>query len=80
MFTNVHTNSYAQLTRAVVLPNVVVERNARLTNVVIDRGVRIPDGLVIGEDSAADAEFFHVSDGGVTLVTAPMVERWKAAQ
>ena len=80
LFTNVHTNSYAQLTRAVVLPNVVVERNARLTNVVIDRGVRIPDGLVIGEDSAADAEFFHVSDGGVTLVTAPMVERWKAAQ
>ncbi len=80
LFTGVHTNSYAQLHRAVVLPNVVVERNARLSNVVIDRGVRIPDGLVVGEDPKADAEFFHVTDSGVTLITSPMVERYLAAQ
>ncbi|MEO0864691.1 MAG: glucose-1-phosphate adenylyltransferase, partial [Pseudomonadota bacterium] len=80
LFTGVHTNSYAQLTRAVVLPGVVVERNARLTNVVIDRGVRIPDGLVIGEDPETDGKHFHVSEGGVTLVTAPMIEKWKEAQ
>lgn len=80
LFTGVHTNSYAQLSRAVVLPNVVVERNAQLRDVVIDRGVRIPDGLVVGEDHKADKEFFHVTDGGVTLITQPMVDRWLAAQ
>ena len=80
LFTGVHTNSYAHLNKAVVLPDVVVERSARLTNVVIDRGVRIPEGLVVGEDPIKDAECFYVSEGGVTLITSPMVEKWLAKQ
>ena len=80
LFTGVHTNSYASLTRAVVLPDVVVERSARLRDVVIDRGVRIPEGLVVGEDPEEDRKFFHVSEGGVVLITKPMVERWRAAR
>ena len=80
LFTGVHTNSYAQLNKAVVLPNVVVGRRAKLTNVVIDRGVHIPENLVVGEDRDTDAKFFHVSEGGVTLITKPMIERWLAAQ
>jgi glucose-1-phosphate adenylyltransferase len=80
LFTGVHTNSYSQLVRAVVLPNVVVERHARLRNVVIDRGVVIPRGLVVGEDPVEDAKWFHVTPGGVTLITEEMIAKWHAAQ
>ncbi len=80
LFTMVHTNSYASLTRTVVLPYVVVERSARLTNVVIDRGVVIPQGLVVGEDPEEDAKWFRVSDTGVTLITQAMLDKRAAAQ
>ncbi len=80
LFTGVHTNSYSQLVRAVVLPNVVVERHARLRNVVIDRGVVIPRGLVVGEDPEEDAKWFHVTPGGVTLITEEMIAKWHAAR
>ncbi len=79
LFTQVHTNSYASLNRAVVLPYVYVARNARLTNVVIDRGVKIPEGLVVGEDPEEDAKWFRVSEGGVTLITRKMLEARAAA-
>jgi glucose-1-phosphate adenylyltransferase len=80
LFTRVHTNSYSQLVRAVVLPDVVVERHARLRNVVIDHGVVIPRGLVVGEDPEEDATWFHVTPGGVTLITEDMIARWQAAR
>ncbi len=78
LFTQVHTNSYAQLREAVVLPYAEIGRSAHLTKVVIDRGVVIPEGLVVGEDPVEDAKWFNVSDGGVTLITKPMIERWNA--
>ncbi|MCV6592239.1 MAG: glucose-1-phosphate adenylyltransferase [Silicimonas sp.] len=80
LFTGVHSNSYSVLDHAVVLPYVTVERSAILRNVVIDRGVTIPQGLVVGEDPDDDAKFFRVTDNGVTLITQPMVNAWKAAQ
>ncbi|MEM6739398.1 MAG: glucose-1-phosphate adenylyltransferase [Pseudomonadota bacterium] len=79
LFTMVHTNSYAVLDHAVVLPYVTVERSARLKNVVIDRGVTIPQGLVVGEDPEDDAKWFRVSDGGVTLITQGMLDKRAAA-
>ncbi len=63
-----------------VLPYVTVERSAQLKNVVIDRSVHIPQGLVVGEDPVEDAKFFRVTDNGVSLITQPMVDAWKAAQ
>jgi len=79
LFTRVHTNSYSQLLRAVVLPDVVVERHARLKNVVIDRGVVIPNGLVVGEDPEEDAKWFYVTPGGVTLITQRMLKERAAS-
>lgn len=79
LFTNVHTNSYAVLDHAVVLPNVVVNRHARLRKVVIDSDVVIPEGLVVGEDSAEDAKWFRVSEKGVTLITQAMLDARAAA-
>ena len=75
LFTNVHTNSYAVLDQAVVLPNVVVNRSARLRQVVIDSGVIIPEGLVVGEDPTEDARWFNVTERGTTLITQSMLDR-----
>jgi glucose-1-phosphate adenylyltransferase len=55
LFTGCHVHSHARLEGAVVLPQVDIGRAARLTRVVVDRGVRIPAGLVVGEDPVADA-------------------------
>jgi len=74
LFTEVHTNSYAVLDEAVVLPYVTVQRSARLRRVVIDRGVVIPEGLVVGEDPSEDAKWFRVTERGVTLITQPMLD------
>jgi len=79
LFTQVHTNSYASLDGAIVLPYVNVARHARLKNVVIDGGVKIPEGLVVGEDPEEDAKWFRVSEGGVTLITQEMLDRREAA-
>lgn len=79
LFTMVHTNSYATLDHAVVLPYAVVGRHARLRNVVVDRGVIIPEGLVVGEDPVDDAKWFRVTDSGITLITQDMLDRRDAA-
>jgi len=79
LFTEVHTNSYAVLDHAVVLPYVTVHRSARLRKVVIDRGVVIPEGLVVGEDPLEDAEWFRVTERGVTLITQDMLDKRAAS-
>jgi glucose-1-phosphate adenylyltransferase len=43
--------------------------------VVVDCGVRIPPGLVVGEDPALDAARFRRSDRGIVLITQPMLDR-----
>jgi glucose-1-phosphate adenylyltransferase len=73
LFSNCRVNSYVQTCEAVLLPDVLVGRHARLTKVVVDRGCRIKEGLVIGEDPALDEKRFYRSDGGVTLVCADML-------
>ena len=75
LFTGVHLHSYAMIDGAVLLPQVDVGRHARLTNVVVDRGVRIPEGLVVGEDPVADAARFRRSEKGICLVTQAMLDR-----
>ncbi|USI71675.1 glucose-1-phosphate adenylyltransferase [Sphingomonas morindae] len=75
LFTGVRVNSYCDIANAVIMPRVDIGRNSRLRNVIIDRGVQIPDGLVVGEDPAADAARFRRTDNGVCLITADMIAR-----
>ncbi len=79
LFTQVHTNSYAVLDHAVVLPYVTVHRSARLRRVVIDRGVVIPEGLIVGENPEEDGKWFRVSERGITLITQEMLDRRAAS-
>ncbi|MBW8848884.1 MAG: glucose-1-phosphate adenylyltransferase, partial [Burkholderiales bacterium] len=50
-----------------------VGRHCRLTKAIIDRGCEIPDGLVVGEDAAADAARFERTENGIVLVTKQML-------
>jgi glucose-1-phosphate adenylyltransferase len=74
LFTRVHLHSHARVEGAVILPDVDVGRHARLKNVVIDRGVRIPEGLVVGEDPELDGKRFRISQNGICLITQPMID------
>jgi glucose-1-phosphate adenylyltransferase len=58
----------------VVLPDSVIGRHARLSRVVIDRGVKIPAGLVVGEDPELDASRFRRTANGVCLITQSMLD------
>ena len=74
LFTGVHLHSWSRVENAVILPDVDVGRHARLKNVVIDRGVRIPEGLVVGEDPELDGKRFRISPNGICLITQPMID------
>ncbi len=73
LFSLVRVHSYSSVNWSVLLPGVQVGRHARITRAVIDRDCVIPDGLVIGEDAAADAARFHRTASGITLVTRDML-------
>jgi glucose-1-phosphate adenylyltransferase len=75
LFTRVHVHSYATIESAVVLPDVVIGRGARLKNVIVDRGVRIPANLVVGEDPELDAARFRRTESGICLITRTMIAR-----
>ena len=73
--TGVRTHSFAMLDEAVVLPFCHIGRGARLRRVILDRGVKIPDGLVVGDDPVLDAHRFRRTDKGICLITQPMIDR-----
>ncbi|MCX2725690.1 glucose-1-phosphate adenylyltransferase [Roseibium salinum] len=75
MFTGVKTHSYSHLEGVVALPYCEVGRRAYLRDVIIDRGVKIPNGLVVGEDPELDAKRFRRTDEGVCLITQSMIDR-----
>jgi len=75
LFTGVKIGSFSNVNEAVILPYCNIGRGARLSKVIIDSGVRIPEGMVIGEDPVLDARRFRVSEKGVVLVTRDMMAR-----
>ena len=76
-FSDVRVHSFCRIDHCVVLPDVTIHRNCRLTKVVIDRNCEIPEGMVIGEDAALDGQRFERTDAGVVLVTKSMLENLK---
>ncbi len=74
VFTGVRVHSYADVAYTVLFPEVDVGSSARLRNCIIERGVRIPPGLVVGEDPVLDAKRFRRTANGVCLVTQAMID------
>jgi glucose-1-phosphate adenylyltransferase len=75
LFSKARVHSYAQVHESVLLPGVQIGRGARVKRAVLDRDVHVPEGMVVGEDPAADAARFDRSEGGITLVTREMLRR-----
>jgi glucose-1-phosphate adenylyltransferase len=73
LFSNVRVNSYTTLQDSIVLPEVTIGRHCRITKAIIEKGCEIPEGSIIGENKEEDAKRFHVSPGGVVLVTSDML-------
>ncbi len=73
LFSRVLVHSYANVEDSVILPRVDIGRGAQLRRVIVDKHCRIPPGMKIGFDAEEDRKRFHVSAGGVTLVTPEML-------
>lgn len=75
LFTGVKMGSYSSADQAVILPYCNIGRGARLTRVIVDSGVRIPEGMVVGEDPELDASRFRLTEKGVCLITRDMMDK-----
>ncbi len=73
LFSNVRVEEQTRVENSVVLPDVRIGRNCRIRKALLDRGCHVPAGIVIGEDLVQDASRFHVTPGGVVLVTPEML-------
>jgi glucose-1-phosphate adenylyltransferase len=62
------------VTNSIILPDVFVGEGCRLHRVVVDEDVVLPPGTVIGENPEEDRRRFFVTNKGVVLVTADMLE------
>jgi glucose-1-phosphate adenylyltransferase len=66
----VRVHSFCDVQDAILMPNVTVNRHARIRRAIVDREAQIPRGAVIGFDAAEDRRRHTVSDTGVVIVTA----------
>ena len=73
LFSNVRVNSFTSVKDSIVLPEANIARHCRITKAIIEKGCQVPEGTVIGENREEDEKRFHVSPGGVVLVTPDML-------
>ena len=73
LFSNIRVEANALVEDSVILPNVVIGRDASIKRAVIDRRCLIPSGLVVGADIEEDRRRFHVTENGITLITPEML-------
>lgn len=73
LFSNVRVAEHSVVEDSVVLPGARIARNVVLRRAIVEEGCVIPEGVSVGVDPARDAQRFHVSAGGVTLVTPEML-------
>ena len=73
LFSKVRVQDYSLIEDSVVLPNVEIGRDVTLKRAIIDKYCKLPDGFTAGVDVERDKARFHVSEGGITLVTPEML-------
>mgnify|MGYP001824750286 FL=1 len=73
LFSNVDVHSFCEIEDSVIFPQVDIGRRCVIRKAVIDKGCKVPPDTQIGVDPEADARRFHVSAGGVVLVTPEML-------
>lgn len=75
LFNNVRVNSYSLVEDTVVLPGADIGRNVIVKKALIDSDCKIPAGMKIGVDKKLDAARFHITEGGITMVTKDMLKK-----
>ena len=73
IFSNVRVNSFSTIEDSVILPEVVIGRNCEIKKAIVEKGCLIPEGTVIGKNREDDEKRFHISSGGIILVTPDML-------
>ena len=73
LFVGVHIRSHSLVEDSIVLANVQIGQDCVLKKCIIDKNCTIPSGTVIGLDPVLDGRRFHVTEGGITLVTRVML-------
>ncbi len=73
LFSNVDVHSFCKIEDSVIFPEADIGRRCVIRKAVIDRGCVIPPGTEIGVNPEEDVKRFHVSAGGVVLVTPEML-------
>jgi glucose-1-phosphate adenylyltransferase len=71
--TNVRIEEKTVIENSILLPDVRVGSNCRISNAIIDKQCVIPNDMIIGEDHEADKKRFDLSHGGITLVEPEML-------
>ena len=66
---DVRVNSYCDVDSSILFSHVNVGRSCKIRRAIIDRDVHIPEGTVIGFDTEADRQKYHVTESGITVVT-----------
>jgi len=61
---------HAEVEDSILFGNVYVGKGACIRRAIIDKWVRVPDGVRIGFDRAADSQRFTVTETGITVVPA----------
>ena len=72
LFSNVVVDAGCELNGVLALPGCRIGAGSRLTNVILGNRCEVPEGTVIGEDPAGDAERFLITPGGVTVADREM--------
>lgn len=73
LFADVRIHSNTLIEDSMILANVQIGTGCALKRCIIDKNCNIPDGTMVGLDPVEDARRFHVTQGGVTLVTRVML-------
>lgn len=75
LFSHVRVETGASVEEAVVLPSAVIGEGCQIRKAIIEEGCRVPPGTQIGYDPELDHKRYHVSSGGVVLVTPEMLDQ-----
>lgn len=73
LFSAVTVHSYTTVTDSVVMNGADIDRHCRIRRAIIEECCRIPAGTIIGEDAKEDARNYHVTPGGIVVVTPEML-------
>ena len=73
LFHGVRVSDGSLVEDSVVLPDVTIGRNVKMSRAIVDRGCILPDGFTVGVDPVQDRARFSVTERGVCLVTQDLL-------